>query len=263
MHKDPEERFQSPIDMLDALKGLAAWQQRAAAFDELAQGLHVRDVSAPIATTQISPESPVARPREREGKAPTDLVETVADGASLQPRDSITRAGAPWLLGITGVVSLTALVFFVVWLRATSVPVDGEQGSHSSDKRNVTISIVGAPPGANVTYDGAPVSDNPFHVAPTHTAMPIRVELPGYEPFVATVIPIRNTTVRVRMRTQVSESAPSSPATAAAPTAKSPSQAGPNTRPGDKPGERQRESNDEQNEVQKSGRGTFYTEKFE
>jgi serine/threonine protein kinase len=272
MHKDPEERFQTAIDMLDALKGLAAWPQRAAAFSELAQGLRMRDVSAPIATTQVSPESPVARARTPDAKLATDLAETVADGASLQPRDSITRAGTPWILGITAVVSLTALVFFVVWLRASSVepgatPANMERGSLSADGRQVTISIVGPPPGANVTYDGTAISSNPFRVAPTHTLMPIRVEFPGYEPFVATVIPMRDTTVRVRMRPHTPGGAPTT-AAGPGPTAKSPSShAGPNTRPLGKPAEGQREpvhgQNDEQDDVRKSGRGTFYTEKFE
>jgi hypothetical protein len=89
--------------------------------------------------------------------------------------------------------------------------------------------------------------------------MPIRVEFPGYEPFVATVVPTRDTTVRVHMRPQVPESTPTSAATP--PTEKRPEGAGPNTRPTSKANER--EPSDAQNDVRKSGRGTFYTEKFE
>ncbi|HEY6728720.1 MAG TPA: PEGA domain-containing protein, partial [Polyangiaceae bacterium] len=258
MHKDPEERFQTAIDMLDALKGLEAWPQRAAAFDELAQSLRVRDVEAPIATTQLSPESPVARPRQREGARPPDFVETVADGASLQPRDSITRAGAPWLLGVAVAVSFAALVFFVVWLRDSPVnpgatPATPERAPASA--REVAIHVVGAPPGASVNYDGAEISGNPFRVEPTNTVMQIRVEHPGYEPFVATVVPIRDTTVRVSMRPAAAPQPASVLSVAPPPTEKPPPRTGPSSRPPHKPLK--------PGEVRESGRGTFYTEKFE
>ena len=258
MHKDPEERFQTAIDMLDALKGLEAWTRRAAAFDELAQTLRVRDVSGPVATTQVSPESPLARPRTKEVARPPDFVETVADGASLQPRDSITRAGTPWLLGVAVAVSMAALVFFVVWLRSSPITpgVTPATPDRSPDPAEaVTIHIVGAPPGASVTYDGSAISDNPFRVEPTNTVMQIRVELPGYETFVATVVPIRDTTVRVSMRPASVGQPPAGASAPALPAAKPPAQTGPSPRPPHKsvrPGD-----------VRESGRGTFYTEKFE
>jgi len=258
MHKDPEERFQTAIEMLDALKGLEAWTRRAAAFDELAQTLRVRDVSAPVATTQVSPESPLARPRTKEVARPPDFVETVADGASLQPRDSITRAGTPWLLGIATAVSMAALVFFVVWLRSAPItpgvtPATPERSPDPTEA--VTIHVVGAPPGASITYDGSAISANPFRVTPTNTLTQIRVELPGYEAFVATVVPIRDTTVRVSMRPTSPGHPPSGVSAATQPAGKPPVGSGPSSRPPHKsvrPGD-----------VRESGRGTFYTEKFE
>lgn len=258
MHKDPEERFQTAIDMLDALKGLEAWQRRAAAFDELAQSLRIRELDAPIATTQVSPESPLARPRLREGARPPDFVETVADGASLQPRDSITRTGTPWLLGVAIAASLAALVFFVVWLRDTPVGLGARPASPDGAQagaREVTIHVLGAPPGASVNYDGAAIAGNPFRVEPTNTVTQIRVEHPGYEPFVATVVPIRDTTVRVTMRPLAAPRPTPVPSSAPPNVEKPPQRTGPSSRPQHKPVK--------PGEVRESGRGTFYTEKFE
>lgn len=259
MHKDPEERFQTAIDMLDALKGLDAWQRRAAAFEELAQTLRVRELDAPIATTQVSPESPVAPARAREG-ARSEFVETVADGASLQPRDSITRAGTPWLLGVTLAVSLAALAFFVVWLRDAPVSPGATPASPTHEAqaatREVTIHVMGAPPGATISYDGSTISDNPFQVEPTNAVMQVRVELSGYEPFVATVVPIRDTTVRVSMRPATVTHVPADASVRAAPTQPPPApRGGPSPRPSHKPVK--------PSDVRESGRGTFYTEKFE
>src|SRR5690606_9921870 len=193
-----------------------------------------------------------------DGGGTPEVVETVADGASLQPRDSITRAGTPWLLGFAVVVSLAALVFFVIWLRDPPVHPGATPTSPDSvqdGRREGTIHVVGAPPGASVIYDGESIADNPFRVEPTNTVTQIRVEHPGYEPFVATVVPIRDTTVRVSMRSATPLQPPEAASAAPAQTEKLPQQPGPSSRPQHKPAQPA--------EVRESGRGTFYTEKFE
>lgn len=259
MHKDPDERFASAADMLAALQALPAWSERAAAFDALTKELRVHDVVPAIETTQVSPESPLAPRRQTPAaKLPTDFVETVADGASLQPRDSITRAGTPWLLRVASIASLAALVMFVFWLRNSEAPPTaspaGASGTAPSKPpaARAKITIVGAPAGASVTYDGVLIPENPFEVESTNTVMPIRVTSPGYETFVATVVPTRDTTVRVSMheRDAAPTAAPVSSATGKSPTPASLKQSPQRktTAPG---------------EVQKSGRGTFFTEKFE
>lgn len=258
MSKDPDDRFASAADMLSALQKLPAWSERAAAFADLAKELRARDIAPAVETTQVSPESPLAPRRATpEAKLPSDFVETVADGASLQPRDSLTRSGTPWLIRLAAVFSLAALVLFVFWLRNTEPPPATAPATSGTSldlpkAARVSITIVGAPAGATVTYDGVLIPENPFLVESTHTLMPIRVVSPGYETFVATVIPTRDTTVRVSMHERPAASP--SPAASGAPTQSPPGgglKQGP-ARNAKDPGE-----------VQKSGRGTFFTEKFE
>src|SRR5690606_41531703 len=102
-----------------------------------------------------------------DGGGTPEVVETVADGASLQPRDSITRAGTPWLLGFAVVVSLAALVFFVIWLRDPPVHPGATPTSPDSVQdgiREVTIHVVGAPHGATALDAAESSEQNPSGV---------------------------------------------------------------------------------------------------
>ena len=83
-------------------------------------------------------------------------------------------------------------------------------------------------------------------VAPGATIVPIRVEMPGHEPFLDTVVPSKDVTVQVTL-------VPMPHGDASAPSAEgrdapSPPGKGPKRNPGG---------------LEKSGRDTYYTEKFE
>ncbi len=262
MHRDPEQRFQSPAEMLEALKALELWPDRAQALAALAAELKPNEPNALVeAATQVSPESPGMPVNERD-KLPSDFVETVAEGASLQPRASVTRTGAPWLFTSAAALSLAALVYFVLWLRSDELPDPSVASSKATaqppDDHRVTITISGVPRGATVVYDGKPVRENPFRVPATQTMMPLRVEAEGYEPFVLAIVPTRDTIVRADMKREPSgdrQTPPPAPSVQA------------EERPTDLPLRashgKPTPSSSANSAVRKSARGTYYTEKFE
>ena len=118
----------------------------------------------------------------------------------------------------------------------------------------VQITIRGAPSGATVFYDGAPVAMNPFQVEAGDTVVPIRVEMPGFLPFNATVVPSKDATVQVTLvETQNRDEASLPPSSSAAsPGDEAPPTTGKRSIP-----------NKPSVEMKKSGRDTLYTEKFE
>jgi len=264
MHKDPAERLQSVTELLLELEALDAWPARKAAFDELVASLRVRDITPLIdSATQVSPVSPLAhRKQPGDGQQPSDHVATVAEGASLKPQESVTRSSTPWLLRAAGVLSLISLVLCLLWLanrgpKQESTQPETRSAATPAKPDRVTITVVGAPDGAIIHYGGERVAENPFVVTATETVMPVRVEKPGYESFVATIIPNTNVTIRVGLE-PTRLAAPSQAAGDAPVTPPSP-KPWPRTptRPAPQP------EKPDSNTVRESGRGTFYTEKFE
>jgi hypothetical protein len=63
----------------------------------------------------------------------------------------------------------------------------------------VRITVVGAPEGATILYDGTPVPANPFPVERKETMARIEVRAEGFEPFVTAVIPSADATVKVAL----------------------------------------------------------------
>ena len=267
MHKDPKQRIQSATEFLLELEALGAWATRKAAFDTLAASLQVRDVSALVdSATQISPLSPLARKNSPgDGQLPSDHVETVAEGASLKPRDSVTRSTTPWLLGAAGALSLISLVLFLLWISNRGQKQEpskaGAVGSANDSKaERVVISVVGAPEGATIHYGGERVAKNPFVVPATETVMPVRVEKRGFETFVATIVPKADVTIRVGLEPLP----PAAPAPSAGDNSVTPPGAKlPLSTPARQPSEPAKPATPAAGTVRQSGRGTFYTEKFE
>jgi serine/threonine protein kinase len=256
MHKDPVKRFQSATEFLDAVKQLDAWNSRSSAFLKLVADLkHAAVEQVDIEATQLSPESPVARgaAKATPTRSPSDVVETMADGTSLQPRQTVAKGTLRWLLPVSIIVSLGAMLLLFSEQRQEPVaetPLSQTAASSQAPKpKRVSITVNGAPEGATVLYDGKRVPKNPFQVEGTNTVMPIRVEVPGYQPFVATLIPTRDTTIRVELLP--GKSAPKSSAMESGAQ---------HTKAAARPAPKQQQPGPK---VRESGRGTFYTEKFE
>jgi hypothetical protein len=59
--------------------------------------------------------------------------------------------------------------------------------------------VVGAPQGATILWDNAPVPENPFSVDRKGTSVKLEVRAAGYKPFVTTVQPSEDREIEVRL----------------------------------------------------------------
>jgi len=284
MHKDAAERYQSADELLAAIQALEAWQQRAAALDDLVGEIEVRsrqgwdlDISSVYLARRSSPgrgEPPASgelAQSEMETRiegtqdgppegAPADLPPTEVELSDPDPTDAFARPRRRprshlVLLALAPIVGAAAAVAF--WLSSPSTTPEKTPAASASTlatagpKDGVQITVSGAPSGAQVLYDGAPVSMNPFRVKRGQTIVPIRVELEGYQPFVTTVVPSKDTTVEVSLQALPSAamaSAMAADSASAPPAGAPPGKATPTASPGG---------------IGKSGRGTLYTDEFE
>ena len=254
LEKDPKDRFQSAEEMLEAFQGLEAWAERSPALVQLAEQLEIK---APL----MAP-----RPGEHETAVPSrlpvlsfeatrpdgvarDLQETVAETPTRRRRrNRLGAVVAALLLGVAGVAAL----------------VDSENRAESDagagpTPTSVTVRVTGLPEDATIFYDGKRMGDNPFSVPYTENVMTIRVEAPGFEPFSATLVPNRNTSVMARLAERTGDSAeePSTvPILSATPPKEGPKP--PTARPPvtNTPAKKK-------TPIGKSARGTFYSEEFE
>jgi hypothetical protein len=140
---------------------------------------------------------------------------------------------------------------------ATRTPVESESGVESAPGR-VTVRVSGAPEGALIFYDGRRMNENPFSVPLTETVMTVRVEAPGFEPFSATLVPNRDTSVRAFL------SENTAPAVSSAGSQSIPSQSpAPSSAPTPEQGSVTSSPPNKKSGIGKSARGTFYSEEFE
>jgi hypothetical protein len=92
---------------------------------------------------------------------------------------------------------------------ATPAPAADPAGAPGPEEKAapapVRITVVGAPEGATILYDGTPVPANPFPVERKETMARIEVRAEGYEPFVTAVVPSADATVKVVLEALAAE----------------------------------------------------------
>ena len=301
IRKEPADRYQSASELLDALRSLDAWSDRADALSELAASIRIqafgggdlgmmtqksgdspmdvyeivgRDaVAVELAETrvEISNRAPLPEPKaEAEPDEESDPLGTrsssldgVEEGPESASRETSTARDEPKrnmqtapFVAIAG--SAAAILLAVLWWSSTTTRVDVTPASSSTgtpavsaQNRGVQITIHGAPADATIFYDGAPVSMNPFRVRRGETIVPIRVEMPGHEPFLDTVVPSKDLAIEVILVPVPAQDAMAPSSSGSASTQReAPPPARTTPRPKAPDG------------IVESGRGTYYTEEF-
>ncbi len=265
--KNPADRYQSAAELLGALRALEAWGDRAEALEDLAAEIVVRSrhswdlslVTEPEATAPNHEQH--SQPTAREDGLTAEM-ETRVEGPVSRYQETLPlrRPVGLWIGGTIAAV-LIAAAAFVFWpgdrtgepSAAPSAVTPSPTGSSTTPRQGVAITIRGAPSGAKVFYDGAPVTLNPFRVKAGETIVPIRVELDGHEPFVTTVVPSEDVTVEVTLvAVQPGEASAAASSSAAPRPGATTQRADMPPIPGEPPGG-----------IGKTGRGTLYTDKFE
>ncbi|MBW2454752.1 MAG: serine/threonine protein kinase [Deltaproteobacteria bacterium] len=257
--KDPADRYQSATELLEKLRSLEAWGERAEALEDLASEIVIRSRHSRDLELTTGPEA-TAPTRSQPGHTArgdglTAEMETRLDGSTSrhQAELPLRRPVGLWIAGVIAAV-LAGAALAAFWLGGTTsgpadastAQPDSSMASTTAQPDGVAITIRGAPSGAKVFYDGAPVALNPFRVKAGETIVPIRVELPGHEPFVTTVVPSEDVTVEVTLAAAPQGETSAAPSSSAAP------KQGEAPIPGGPP-----------DGMGKSGRGTLYTDKFD
>ncbi len=80
------------------------------------------------------------------------------------------------------------------------IPAAGVVEDQSTVPESVTIEVVGAPQGARVFFDDMLVTINPFKVKSTDQSVLLKVELEGFESFIASVVPQIDQKIAVTMK---------------------------------------------------------------
>lgn len=128
------------------------------------------------------------------------------DESTPTPREGGVAKGR-WTWLMAGVI--LCAVPLLGWLTSRSSNSSGSPAPASSRTSSgdgfarwlgsVKIRVSGVPKHASIAYDGTPVLSNPFLVQSSNALMPIQIKATGYDPITATVIPNKDTVVRVTL----------------------------------------------------------------
>ncbi len=224
LEKDPDNRYQTAAEMLDALKELSCFEERKQSLIRYADDMS----ELCFASGDLGADS-VTLPLNVAEKVLDELVrEKTPGGWSWTGRREGRRSRL--FLAIVGVVVLIGLgsvgAGYYYFSRdggpakptAAEGSVSQDDSNEAAEDEGVEITLEGVPEDAKIYYQDALVPMNPFRVDKKTTIMPIRVEAEGYEIFSIMVVPSEDKKVEVTLekrpsrasKTQSKSSPPSS-----------------------------------------------------
>jgi serine/threonine-protein kinase len=210
--KDPDQRFADTAEMLAALDDLVAFNQRRESFTLLVSGMESHkfaggDLGSRIDRPGEHPSATsVLADIARQG-TPSAWAGTDASGASGKKKLAIGIA-----VGVVVVVGV--IVGLVVGLTGKEeppppvVPIAAPQLPKLPPDQGVEITVEGAPEGAKIYWDNAPVPMNPFRVKEAGTLTTLKVEAEGFEPYLTSVVPSKDQQVAVELKAKEAAPAP-------------------------------------------------------
>ncbi len=216
LSKEPDKRYQSTAEMLDALGSLKGFEQRQEMLTQFASGITKRSYAAGDLGDAVSDaglDSDVAKEVLSEvvrEATPGGWTRTTGSPKGGKQRRNLGLVG----LALASLVVVGGIVVFalnmlstednpaVVPLTATPpVSSTAEDGSTvSSEDQGVLINVEGAPEGARIFYDNSEVPKNPFRVKKGQIVIPLRVEAKGYEPSRLSLIPSKDQVLEVALK---------------------------------------------------------------
>jgi hypothetical protein len=249
--------------MLEAFRNLDAWTGRDLALSELASSIQVAapesEPSAVLLRAHGDRSPPTSARTKLSSQADTHAeVRASATALTYGPdARARSRSGLAAAVAALAVAGLVAVLFLGLASRRGVEATESGPSDPLSEvaEEGVQITIDGAPDAAQIFYDRSPVPARQFRVRRSTLVTPIRVELRGYEPFVASVVPSEDTTIVVHLE-------PSPNGKSSASEVSVPANAAPSTSAA-KPGRPPRGHSPADPGIGKLGRDTYYTEEFE
>jgi tRNA A-37 threonylcarbamoyl transferase component Bud32 len=204
LRKDPAERSQSAREMLEELKELSAFAERASGMSFLGTKIRKGFAGGDLGSVVAAPGS--------SSSASRVLSEMAHKGTPGGWSGTATGKGPPKaiVIGLSAAALVVAgIVVFVLTrgepapvIAPALVPVAAPQpvAAPPSIDEGVLVTVEGAPAGATILFNGAPVPMNPFRVTRAKTIFPLRVEATGYEPFATSIVPAEDQKIAVAMK---------------------------------------------------------------
>jgi serine/threonine-protein kinase len=202
LSKDPALRSQTAIEMLEAFRQLAAFSERDSGMSLLGTQLERRVASGDLGSViDPSGSSPASASRVLSQLAKATPGAWAGTAAKRGPNPALIAgiAAGVLVLGVAGFLVVRGVAGGATATTGPSSPAVPAAAPAALDE-GVLVSVKGAPEGATVYFNGAPVPMNPFRVARAKTIFPLRVEAAGFEAFVTSVVPAGDLVVDVAMK---------------------------------------------------------------
>ena len=190
LSKSPAERPQSAAEFLAELRSTSAFASRQEHLTRFASSVSHRSFAAGDLGDDITQSDADAA---SDVYARMQRVATPGTWAATRVGTSGGRSRVAILAGSIAAVAAALAFFFALHGGApTEQPPAVQAGAPrqvAAQERSaaqdavVFITVFGAPPGAKIGFDGAPVQENPFKVLQRDASFVLSVEAEGYEPF--------------------------------------------------------------------------------
>ncbi|MDJ0761964.1 MAG: serine/threonine-protein kinase [Myxococcota bacterium] len=256
IHKDPEYRYQSAQEMLDALKTLRQFSQRAEQLAKITGEATNMTFAAGDLGKTILKNKGIDVASDVFAKA----IQSSIPSGRTQSAITNNTFNQGIVLGLAS-VAVAIVVAAVVYLvsgskKETRIPAPAIEAKIeppvAAQTKDVQISVQGVPQGARIFFKGAPVDENPFRSERSKRPALLKVEAPGFESFEISLVPSEDMTIEARL-TAVIQPAPPAPE-----VKKSRSKQGHGT-----PGIQKADETIDDQSLKQGKRGTEFTEDFE
>ncbi len=191
LHKDPEERFQTADEMIQALDGLSTTQSRTTGLSNLGDQIEQSSVaSGDLGTDTANSDTELAANlfSKMSRARPTQWNTVVRQATRVIKHGLVTHPKRRLYRGVVG--GLVAMMFIMFSVGLCS----------SGDEDSVQITIKGAPKKARIYYEDSLVLANPFRVKKGETIVPLRVETPGRKQIKISIVPTKDQIVDVKAK---------------------------------------------------------------
>jgi serine/threonine protein kinase len=209
MAKDPADRYQNALEMLDAMRGVSGFAVRQEQLSHFASRMKKSFAMGDLGVNEKT---------DPAGGIALDVLGEVTSGAtpSLWSRTSIKKKrNFGKIVGISAIaaVVLAAGLFFALKTGTTEEQAQAAkaaaaeaavapnvQKTQSEAPTTIYLTVLGAPRGAKISFDGAPIQENPFKVLQRDASFVLSVEAEGFEPFKTLVSTKRDKIVDVVLK---------------------------------------------------------------
>ncbi len=209
--KDPDKRFQTTLDFLEALKALADFDARSSHLTRVAASMTKTTYAAGNLGEILNSPSGTDIAAEVLSRVTSEATPTGWAGTKYKKKKQSRRLVIGLGVALAVLVAGVAGVAAIMWqyrsvpsevVPASIAPVSPAPAEPTNLSPTVNILIKGAPPNARFFYDDLLVTQNPFKVQRGQTITQLKVVAEGFEPRTISFVPSEDRELEVRLTAQ-------------------------------------------------------------